>query len=67
VTREWFAVDDGVGREIVLLAGPTSKARASDAVAERGGVEPRVVDRGTLDLLTLAGGYSLEDLRGESA
>lgn len=67
MSGDYFAVDEGVGRTLALLAGPCSKARANDAVAERGGAEARVVDRGTLDLLTTAGRYDLADQRGELA
>ncbi|MFC6951933.1 hypothetical protein [Halorubellus litoreus] len=67
MSGEYFAVDEGVGRTLALLAGPSSKARATDAVAEQGGSEARVVDRGTLDLLKLAGRYDVDDQRGEAA
>ena len=68
MTGEYLAVDEGVGhRTLALLAGPCSKARATDAVAERGSADARTVDRGTLDLLKLAGNYDVDDRRGEIA
>ena len=67
MTRRYYAVDQGVGRTLALLAGPCSKARATDAVAERGGADARVVDRVTLDLLQHAGQYDVDDRRGELA
>lgn len=67
MSGDYFAVDEGVGRTLALLAGPCSKARANDAVAERGGTEARVVDRGTFDFLQRAGHYDVTDQRGETA
>jgi len=67
VTGRYFAVDEGVGRTLTILAGPCSKARATDTVAERGSADARVVDRGTFDLLQNAGHYDVDDQRGERA
>lgn len=58
---EWFAISDGIGRTVRLHAGPTSEAAARSAAEDvRDGA---VVDKGSLELLTLVGGYDLEDCR----
>jgi hypothetical protein len=68
MSGDYFAVDEGTGhRTLALLAGPCSKARATDAVAERGSADAKIVDRGSLDLLTITGRYELDDQRGETA
>lgn len=61
---EHYAVSDGIGRTIRLHAGPTSKDRAVETAA---GLETGyVVDEGTLDMLTLASEYEIEDVREAS-
>lgn len=62
---EWFAICDGGARTVLLLAGPTADKEAAAAALEDAPIgEPaRVVDRGTLDMLTLVSGYDLDDRR----
>jgi hypothetical protein len=67
MSRRYYAVDDGGPMTLVVLAGPTSKATARDAVALDGREDARVMDEDALDLVLAAGGYSLEDARGERA